>query len=261
LIARARGKKKNLRVLVISAHPDDVDFACAGTLAAWAREGARIFYAICTSGEKGSDDPGVSPLALARIREEEQRTAARVVGAEEVVFLRKPDGELAYSLEFRGDLVRLIRQFRPRIVFTHDPANRAYDNQYVFHADHRLVGELAFDAVYPAALNRNYYPEHFAAGLSPHAVAEIYFFAAAQPNVWIDVEPTFDRKLKALGCHRSQIKEPEAMAQMVRSWFAEWGQEKGMAYAERFRQLQIFHDPRQRLRELRKTRRTPGGRS
>jgi LmbE family N-acetylglucosaminyl deacetylase len=261
LVAPGRKKKKNLRVLAISAHPDDVDFACAGTFAAWAREGARISYAICTSGEKGTDDPGITPRVLAGMREKEQRAAARVVGAEEVVFLRKPDGELEYSLGFRGDLVRLIRRFRPHIVFTHDPANRTYDNQYIFHADHRLAGELAFDAVYPAALNRNYYPEHFAEGLGPHAVSEIYFFAAAQPNVWIDIEPTIERKLKALACHGSQIKEPEVMGEMIRSWFAEWGREKGMVYAERFRRLRIFHDPRQRLQELRKTRRAPSGRS
>jgi LmbE family N-acetylglucosaminyl deacetylase len=261
LVVQGRKKKKNLRVLVISAHPDDVDFGCAGTLAAWAREGAGIFYAICTSGEKGTDNPAMSPLRLARMREKEQRAAARVVGAEEVAFLRKPDGELEYSLEFRGDLVRVIRRFRPHIVFTHDPANRAYDNQYIFHADHRLVGELAFDAVYPAALNRNYYPEHFAEGFGPHAVSEIYFFAAAQPNIWVNIEATFEQKLKALACHRSQIKEPKVMGQMIRSWFAEWGREKGMAYAERFRRLKIFHDPRQRLRELSKTRRSPSGRS
>jgi LmbE family N-acetylglucosaminyl deacetylase len=261
LVDPGHKKRKNLRALVISAHPDDVDFGCAGTLALWAQDGAKIFYAICTSGEKGTDDPCLSPTALARMREKEQRAAARVIGAEEVVFLRKPDGELEYSLEFRGELVRLIRRFRPRIVFTHDPANRAYDNQYIFHADHRLVGELAFDAVYPAALNRNYFPEHFAEGLAPHAVSEIYFFASAQPTLWIDIQATFERKLKALRCHRSQIKKPNVMEEMVRSWFAEWGHEKGLAYAERFRRLEIFHDPRQRLRELRKTCRSLNGRS
>ncbi len=261
MLARTYKKRKNLRALVISAHPDDVDFGCAGTLALWAADGTRIFYVICTSGEKGTDNPRMSPPALARIREKEQRAAARVVGAEEVVFLRKPDGELEYSLEFRGELVRLIRRFQPHIVFTHDPANRAFDNQYIFHADHRLVGELVFDAIYPAALNHNYFPEHFAEGLTPHAVSEIYFFAAAQPDIWIDIETTIDRKLKALACHGSQIKEPKVMGEMIRSWFAEWGREKGLAYAERFRRLKIFHNPRQRLQELRKTRRSRRGQS
>ena len=243
-----KSRKHAKRVLVIGAHPDDVDFGCAGTLAKWAREGAEVFYAICTSGEKGSDDPAVTPLALARTREKEQRAAARVVGAKEVIFLRKTDGELTYSLEFRGELVRVIRQVRPHILLGHDPANRAFDNQYIFHADHRVVGELAFDAAYPAALNRNYFPEHLAEGLSPHAVSEIYFFATAQPDTWVNIEPTLDLKIKALRCHASQIQDHRMMEGMVRTWFGAWGREKGMAYAERFRRLPIFHDPARRLR-------------
>ena len=149
---RRTKRRESLRVLVISAHPDDVDFGCGGTLAKWAQEGAEIFYTICTSGDKGTDDPTIPNHALALQREKEQRAAAQVVGAREAIFLRKTDGELQYSLEFRGELVRVIRQYRPDILFTHDPANRAFDNQYIFHADHRVVGELVFDAAYPAAL-------------------------------------------------------------------------------------------------------------
>ncbi len=242
--------KKHLRVMVISAHPDDVDFGCGGTLAKWAQEGAEIAYTICTSGEKGTDDPAMTNLALARTREKEQRAAAAVIGAKEVIFLRKPDGELQYSLEFRGELVRVIRQYRPDILFSHDPANRAFDNQYIFHADHRVVGELVFDATYPAALNRNYYPGHLAEGLTPHAVSELYFFATVQPDTWVDIEPTLELKIKALRCHASQIKNPQVMEEMVRTWFGSWGQEKGLAFAERFRRLQIFHDPSQRLKRL-----------
>jgi LmbE family N-acetylglucosaminyl deacetylase len=246
-------RKKSLRVLVISAHPDDVDFGCSGTLAKWAKEGAEIFYTICTSGEKGSDDPSVTNLELARIREKEQLAAARVIGTKEVFFLRKSDGELQYSLEFRGELVRIIRQCRPNILLTHDPANRAFDNQYLFHADHRVVGELAFDAAYPAALNHNFFPSHLIEGLTTHAVSEIYFFATAQPDTWVDIGPTLNLKIKALRCHSSQIKKPEMMENFVRTWFGAWGREKGLAYAERFRRLQIFQNQGQRLQMIRKT--------
>jgi LmbE family N-acetylglucosaminyl deacetylase len=242
-----------MRVLVISAHPDDVDFGCAGTLARWAGEGAEIFYTICTSGEKGTDDPTISNQALALRREKEQRAAARVVGAKEVTFLRKPDGELQYSLEFKGELVRVIRQYRPDILLTHDPANRTFDNQYIFHCDHRVVGEVVFDAAYPAALNRNYYPGHLAEGFSPHAVSELYFFAAAQPDTWVDIESTINLKIKALRCHVSQMKNPKMMEEMVRTWFGAWGREKGLAYAERFRRLRVFHDPSERLRKVRES--------
>jgi LmbE family N-acetylglucosaminyl deacetylase len=245
-------RKSSWRALVISAHPDDVDFGCAGTLAKWAREGAEIVYTICTSGEKGSEDPSITQPQLMRIREEEQRAAAKVVGAKEVIFLRKPDGELQYSLEFRGELVRIIRQCRPHILFTHDPANRAFDNQYLFHADHRVTGEVVFDAAYPAALNRNFFPAHLLAGLRPHAVSAIYFFATAQPNIWIDIGPTLDLKIMALRCHASQVQDPKSMEKFVRTWFGAWGREKGMIYAERFRVLQIFRDPAQRLRKMKK---------
>ena len=245
--------KKTTRVMVISAHPDDVDFGCGGTLALWAREGMEIVYTICTSGEKGTDDPSMTNLALARTREKEQRAAAKVIGAKDVIFLRKPDGELQYSLEFRGELVRVIRQFRPDILLTHDPANRAFDNQYIFHADHRVAGELAFDAAYPAALNRNFFPGHLAEGLTPHAISEIYFFATSQPNTWVDIGPTMDLKIKALRCHASQIKKPKVMEELVRTWFGAWGREKGLAYAERFRRLPVFHDPGQRLRQLKQS--------
>lgn len=248
-----RTSKQPLRVLVISAHPDDVDFGCGGTLAKWAREGAEIFYTICTSGEKGTDDPTICNTALALTREKEQRAAAAVIGARDVIFLRKPDGELLYSLEFRGELVRVIRQTRPDILFTHDPANRAFDNQYIFHSDHRVVGEVVFDATYPAALNRNYYPGHLAEGLAPHAVSEMYFFGTAQPDTWIDITSTLDLKIKALRCHVSQIKAPRVMEELVRTWFGEWGREKGMDYAERFRRLQIFQDPGQRLKRRKRS--------
>ncbi len=253
VVKRKTARKAPLRVLVVSAHPDDLDFGCAGTLAVWAREGADIFYAICTSGEKGSDDPAVTPSALARTREKEQRAAAAVIGAREVTFLRRPDGELQYSLEFRGELVRVIRKYRPEIVVSHDPASREFDNQFIFHSDHRVVGELVFDAVYPAALNRNYYPEQLADGLSPHAVSEIYFFATSRPDLWVDIGPTLDLKIQALRCHTSQLQNPAEMEEMVRDWFAEWGREKGMAYAERFRRLPIFHDPGRRPRRSRKS--------
>jgi LmbE family N-acetylglucosaminyl deacetylase len=251
IVRKARSRdKKSLRVLVISAHPDDVDFGCAGTLAKWAKEGAEIFYTICTSGEKGTDDPFMPNHALALIREKEQKAAAKVIGTKEVIFLRKPDGELQYSLEFRGELVRAIRQFRPDILFTHDPANRDFDNQYLFHADHRVVGELAFDAAYPSALNRNFFPGHLAEGLSPHSISEFYFFGTARPDVWIDIESTLKLKIQALRCHASQIKAPKVMEQFVRTWFGAWGREKGFDYAERFRRLPIFQDAGQRLKHV-----------
>jgi LmbE family N-acetylglucosaminyl deacetylase len=115
------------------------------------------------------------------------------------------------------------------------------------------VGELVFDAAYPAAQNRNFYPGHLAEGLSPHTVSEMYFFAAAQPDTWVNIESTLKLKIKALRCHASQIKKPKMMEEMVRAWFGAWGKEKGFAYAERFRRLQMFEDPSERLRKFKKS--------
>src|ERR1051326_8565448 len=109
------------RVLVVAAHPDDAEFGCGGTVAKWIRKGATAFYLICTNGDKGSDEFGVDPKALAELRDKEQRAAAAVIGISEVTFLPRRDGELTYSIELRGDVVRWIRLWKPEAVFTHDP--------------------------------------------------------------------------------------------------------------------------------------------
>ncbi|UCD79587.1 MAG: PIG-L family deacetylase, partial [Desulfobacterales bacterium] len=174
------------RVMVISPHPDDVDFGCSGTLARWRRMGVDITYVICTSGDKGADFPA-APESIAEMREKEQLAAAEIVGVRKVIFLRLKDGELENNREFRKTLVRVLRQYRPDVVLTMDPANVRFENVYVSHADHRATALAAFDAIYPAARNRNFFPELLEEGLLPHAVKWIYFFGTADPNTWIDI--------------------------------------------------------------------------
>jgi LmbE family N-acetylglucosaminyl deacetylase len=226
------------RIMVISPHPDDVDFGCSGTIAKWRRKGVDITYVICTSGDKGADLP-MTPESIAAIREKEQVVAAEIVGVRKVRFLRLKDGELENNQEFRKLLVRVLRQYRPNVVFSMDPANHCFENVYVGHADHRAAALAVFDAIYPAARNRNFFPELLEAGLMPHAVNQIYFFGTANPNSWIDISETIETKIEALQAHKSQVGEFEDLSAWVRERFGQLGKEKGFAYAEAFRKLVI----------------------
>ena len=224
------------RVMVISPHPDDVDFGCSGTIARWSRDGMDITYVICTSGDKGADLP-MSAESIAAIREKEQVAAAEIVGVRKVVFLRLKDGELENNREFRKTLVRVLRQYRPDVVLSMDPANVSFENVYVSHADHRATALAAFDAIYPAARNRNFFPELLEEGLMPHAVNKIYFFGTADPNTWIDISETIETKIEALRAHKSQMEGFEDLGAWVKERFGHFGKQKGFAYAETFRHL------------------------
>ncbi len=189
-------------VLAIAAHPDDCEFGAAGTIARWIREGRSVVYVLCTSGEKGTNDPGLTPETLAAIREEEQRAACAVLGVREAVFLRLPDQGLEDTAEFRRLLVRQIRLFRPQTVLTSDPYRR-----YLWHRDHRIVGQVVLDAVIPYARARLAYTELLAEGLAPHKVREVYCWGAEEINCRSDITETFELKIAALRCHRSQLRE------------------------------------------------------
>jgi LmbE family N-acetylglucosaminyl deacetylase len=227
------------RALVICAHPDDLDFGCCGTVALWRRAGAQVAYVICTNGDKGSDDLRIAPQELARMRKEEQRKAALTVGVEEVLFLEFPDGELENSLDLRRQLVGAIRRVRPQVVLCQDPANRTFENVYVAHRDHRVAGEAAFDALYPAAGNARFFPDLLDRGLAPHKVQEVYFFGSHAPNHWVDITSVMDLKLQALNCHTSQVAHRESFEAFIRDRFREAGRTAGYAYAEPFRRLPL----------------------
>lgn len=219
-------------VLVIAAHPDDSEFGAAGTVAKWIREGRRVAYLVCTSGEKGTTDPGLTPEKLLGIREEEQRAAARVLGVHDVQFLRRPDQGLEDTGEFRKLIVRMIRTFRPDVVMTSDPYRR-----YIWHRDHRIIGQVVVDAVFPYARDRLAYPDLLAEGLMPHKVRELYFWGTEDINFRSDITATFDLKIAALRCHVSQVRE------FQRGDPAEWLRQRcrEMAAGESFGLAEAFH--------------------
>ena len=241
MVESADGNPK--RVMIIVAHPDDGEFMAAGTLAKWARQGSEIYYVLCTSGDKGTSDPEVNPEELAVTREREQRAAAAVVGAKDVVFLRYPDGALQNTLELRRDLVREIRRNKPDVLICQDPTNR-YSDSYINHPDHRAAGDTALDAVFPSARDYHAFPDLIAEGFMPHNTLEIYLGAqGSNATVWVDIADTIDAKIAALREHKSQVGEdPErlqGMADQIKQRSAEVGAAHAMSYAESFRYIHL----------------------
>jgi LmbE family N-acetylglucosaminyl deacetylase len=218
--------------MVVSPHPDDAEFGVAGTVARWTREGKQVVYVICTSGEKGTSDRTLKPEQLAEMRKHEQLAAADVLGVREVVFLGHPDQGLEDSPAFRKEIVRLLRTYRPKLVATADPYRR-----YIWHRDHRIAGRVVLDAVFPYARDHLAYPDLLEEGLEPHKVEEVLFWAAEDINYRSDITKTFDLKLEALRCHKSQIKElgiPD-----LEKWLRE--RCRGLAGKESFELAEAFH--------------------
>jgi LmbE family N-acetylglucosaminyl deacetylase len=230
------------RFMVIVAHPDDADFGPAATAAKWIDAGSVGWLVCCTSGDAGGEDPDADPLALAALREAEQRAAATVVGYAGVSFLHQPDGALANDLALRELLVREIRTFRPDAVLATDPEALFHSDGGVNHTDHRAAGVAAIDAVYPAARNPMAFPWLAREGLAAHRVRRLYLFWSNQPTVWVDVSATIDRRVDALRAHVSQIKEPDRLAERMHAWAREEGEPIGASAGDALRLIVIDED-------------------
>ena len=230
-------EKSKITVMVVTPHPDDAEFGTAGTVASWVKQGREVIYVVCTNGDKGSADPDMTSDRLAQIRRQEQQKAANILRVKEVIFLDYPDGELEDTPAFRGELVRLIRKYRPDVVITSDPYRR-----YLWHRDHRITGTVTLDAIFPYARDHLSYPEHIAEGLAPHRVKEVYLWGAEEPDTYIDITETFDIKMAALNCHASQVGQyMEILGQRVRERAEKMGQEKGFPLAEAFRRIEVTY--------------------
>lgn len=215
------------RILVVTAHPDDVDFASAGSVARWTDAGIEVAYCICTSGEAGGFDASVPRAAMAEIREAEQRAAAKVVGVGDVTFLRRRDGRLESTIALRRDICRVIRRVRPQRVVGPSP-ERNFQRVYASHPDHLAAGEATMAAVYPDARNQFAHPELLAEGLDPWTVREMYLATAGVPDVFVDITDTFDRKIRALRCHVSQHPDPDGLDARIRGWNALNAEQAGL---------------------------------
>jgi LmbE family N-acetylglucosaminyl deacetylase len=226
------------RVLVFSAHPDDVDFGAAGTVAAWTAAGVQVSYCIMTDGDAGGFDETERGL-IPEIRLEEQRQAAAAVGVTDLHFLGHQDGYLQVNDELIRQIVRLIRRIRPDIVVSMSP-DRNWERLQKSHPDHLACGEAVTRAIYPAVENPFAFPELAASGLEAYKVPWLWFYAGPteRENHFVDVSKHVDAKLLALRSHFSQHPDPEAMDAFVRAALIERGREAGF---DDGRSVEAFH--------------------
>ncbi|MGD8819556.1 MAG: PIG-L deacetylase family protein [Anaerolineae bacterium] len=221
--------------MVIVAHPDDAEFTMAGTVAAWVKQGCHVVYVICTDGNAGSHEPGMTRQRLAEIRRSEQRAACDVLGVHDLVFLGHDDGQLQATLDLRRELVQAIRQYKPEVVLTSDPTRLFASDRYINHPDHRAAGQAALDAVAPASEMPLLWPETG----EPHRVRRAYVYGNSDPNEWVDIGDTIDLKIRALKQHASQLGDWDP-TERIENWSAEVGKEQGIAHAESFRVITLM---------------------
>jgi LmbE family N-acetylglucosaminyl deacetylase len=246
--------------MVIGAHPDDNDFGTGGTSSLWAKEGKKIVWVIMTDGTEGSEVPQQSDEELRVLREHEQKLACEVYGVQAVEFLRFHDGHLSNTEEARRAVVRMIRKYRPRVIFTHDPTihimapdpdEQPEETGYLNHPDHRATGQIVLDSIFPFAGNPRSFRELLAEGLQPYRPHEVYLFGTMQTNTYIDISEAIETKLKGLACHASQFSSEDIanMSQRLKERLAALAKEakekKGMDtdFVEAFRRIKLHIPP------------------
>jgi LmbE family N-acetylglucosaminyl deacetylase len=221
------------RVLAVMAHPDDAEFGAGGTIAKLVKQGADVTYVVVTNGSMGSSDRAMTRERLARIREAEQRDAARTLGVARVEFLSYEDGEVEDTRDLRRDITRQIRRWRPDLVIAQNP-----HHTYCLHGshrDHRVVGGIVLDCIYPLARDHLAFPE-LLPEYEPHKVREVYVikWQWEDHHLVVDVSETMELKLAALACHRSQFSDFAPLSSRVRDRCAAFGKAHDCVYAEPF---------------------------
>lgn len=229
-------------LMAIMAHPDDIDFGSAGSIARWCAEGWTVYYVLATSGDKGTHGE-LTPQELAALREEEQRAAARVLGVKEVFFLGYPDGFLPADPELRGEIVRLFRVYKPDVVMTWDGFRNAFN-----HTDHRNIGIAVRDALYPAVRDHLYYPDHAEEGLEAVRVNELLLTGAESPDYFVDISAFIEKKADAMLCHASQMPTHDR-DELIKN-LRQRGRRRGhKGITESFKRVRIGRSPQQRQAE------------
>ena len=224
------------RVLVIIPHPNDAEFWCGGSIARWVEEGATVRYVVCTDGEKGTVDPGVSPADLVEIRKDEQAQAARELGVQELVSLGFSDGGLEDTDDFRRELVRQIRQVRPEVVVCPEP----YRKNLAWHRDSRITGQVTLDAVFPCARDHLHFEELWRdEGLEPHKTGTVLFWGTETPNAFVGISDSVGSKIRAVNAGKTRLsgRTEEEVVDFIRQQGEESAGDSGAEYGEAFRRI------------------------
>jgi LmbE family N-acetylglucosaminyl deacetylase len=231
--------RASYRALAVMAHPDDLEFGCAGTLATWVDAGAAVTYCIVTDGSTGTQDRSMMGAGLSSVRRAESEKAAEIVGAKEIVWLDYQDGYVEYTLDLRKDIARVFRTCRPHRFVVMDPAPTIED-RFINHPDHRAIGQASLDVTLTAGTTPGHFPELLDEGLEPwRGLREVWIAGPGAKPVLVDISSTIDRKIEALLCHKSQLGDDlDAVGQWVRKWTADVGAEAGFAHAESFQVIQ-----------------------
>jgi LmbE family N-acetylglucosaminyl deacetylase len=230
------------RAMVVTAHPDDAEYGCSGSVAKWCRMGWEVVYVLCTDGSKGTEDRETTSEELADLRAKEQIKAGETLGLKTVEFLGYPDGYLEPTLEVRRDISRQIRIHKPDVLITTNPTRDLLSSEYIGHPDHFAAGEAALSAVFPSARDHLTFPELFYdEGLEPHKVREVWVMSfGTEANFWNPLtEVDVDLSIKALHDHVSQVSNPEEAAKWMKSRRADIGKKIDAEYAEGFRKFTL----------------------
>ena len=227
-------------ILCIAAHPDDIEFTMAGSVARWTREGRTVVFCLVTTGGAGTNEYTPDGEGLIPTRERELHEAASILGVKEVVLLGYQDGVVEPTLGLRRDLTRVIRRHRPDVVVCSDPTVRYYGNEYLNHPDHRAVASAALDAVFPSSETRGIFAELLTEGLPPHKVKEVFISGAEPADTWIDITDTFETKCVALKAHASQVGAGEWVEPLLREWAVRDGKRVGVTHAEGYRRMVLW---------------------
>ncbi len=232
--AHSDRQKPGFRALAVTAHPDDMEFGAAGTLAKWADLGAEVTLCIATDGSTGTQDVELMGERLRVVRLEETQRAADVVGIKELIWLGYRDGYVEYTLELRRDIARVFRKYRPHRFMVMDPTPTI--EWFINHPDHRAVGQASLDVSMTAGTTPGHFPELLEEDLPPwRGLREVWIAGPGTRARAVDISSTIDRKIEALMCHQSQVGgNAEEIAGFVRRFTAEAGKASGYDYAETF---------------------------
>ena len=228
-------------VLAVGAHADDIDITAGGSLLRWAAEGAEIYYLLLTDGSRGSSDQTASHESVAALRQADQKAAAQIVGAKDVLFLDYTDGCLEVTMDLKRDIVRAIRRVKPDTVVVMDPSVLySTERGMINHPDHRAAGQATLDAVYPLARDHLSFPEVAAdEGLAPHKVEHVLLTNFETQNYYVDISEYFEKKLDVVAAHASQFDDRDRMKSFLEPQAQALGAKTGSAYAEGFVRIDL----------------------